>query len=178
MMMGCSGLIAPFVAVISIQMKRMEDTPSILSYTQLSSGTAGIIFLILPCVIWTVAAFRPERDPALILLLNDFGWITFLMPFGTFVVQNFAIGFAILGDKSAVPVLPRWIGFFTIWVAILFLPGALLTFLKTGPFAWDGLFVFWVPLNIFFGWYLVMIVCLRKAIIEQGRAELMSAARR
>ena len=98
--------------------------------------------LILPCVIWTVAAFRPERDPALIVLLNDLGWITFLMPLGTFVVQNFAIGFAILGDKSAAPVLPRWIGFFTIWVAILWLPGALLTFFKSGPFARDGLFVF------------------------------------
>ena len=83
----------------------------------------------------------------LIVLLSDLGWITFLMPFGTFVVQNFAIGFAILVDKSALPVLPRWIGFFTIGVAILCLRGALLTLFKTGPFAWDGLFVLWVPLT-------------------------------
>lgn len=168
MMMACSGFISPFVAAISIQMKRMEGSPSILTYTQLSSGTVGVLFLILPCLIWTVAAFRPERDIELILLLNDLGWIVFLMPFTSFVVQNFAIGFAILGDRNAVPAFPRWMGFFTLWTGVLFIPGALITFFKTGPFAWDGLFAFWIPLVIFFVWYLVMFVYLRQAIIRQA----------
>ena len=168
-MMGCSGLISPFVAAISLQMKRMEGSPPILTYTQLSSGSVGVVFLILPCLILTAAAFRPERDAALILLLNDLGWIVFLMPFASFIVQNFAIGFAILGDKNVAPVFPRWVGFFTLWVAILFVPGGLLTFFKKGPFAWDGLFAFWVPLLVFLGWYLVMFVFLRKGILDQAR---------
>lgn len=171
MMMGCSGLISPFVAALSIQMKRMEGSPSILTYTQLSSGSVGLVFFILPCLIWTAAAFRPERDADLILLLNDLGWIVFLMPFTTFVVQNFALGFAILGDKGKVPVFPRWVGYFTLWVAIVFVPGGLLTFFKNGPFAWNGVFAFWVPLVVFFGWYLVMFVFLRKGIIEQAIAD-------
>ncbi|MGH8595934.1 MAG: hypothetical protein ACREXT_04670 [Gammaproteobacteria bacterium] len=169
LMMAASGLMSPFLAVISIQMKRMEGSPHILTYTQLSSGTVGVLFLIIPCLIWTTAAFRPERDPEMILLLNDFGWILFLLPFTSFVVQNFAIGLAILGDKNAEPVFPRWVGFFTFWVAILFLPGGLLTFFKTGPFAWHGLFAFWIPLNIFFAWYIVMVVYLRRGIIAQAQ---------
>jgi len=168
-MMVSSRLICPVVAVISIQMKRMEGTPSILSYTQLSSGSLGVLIFIIPILLWTAAAFRPERNPELILLLNDLGWLIFLMPFTTFVVQNVAIGLAILGDKNAEPIFPRWSGFFTLWVAVLFLPGGLLTFFKTGPFAWNGLFVFWVPLVIFFIWYLVMFALLRKCIITQGQ---------
>jgi hypothetical protein len=170
LMMGSCGLVSPFVAALSIQMKRMEGKPAILTFTQLSSGTVGIIFLLLPCLLWTIAAFRPERDAELILLMNDMGWVVLLMPFTSFVVQNFAIGFAILGDKNTTPVFPRWIGFFTLWVGILFVPGGLLTFFKTGPFAWDGLFAFWVPLLVFFGWYLVMVVFLRKAILAQAQS--------
>jgi hypothetical protein len=169
-MMGASGCILPFAAVISAQMKRMEDTPSVLSYLQLASGAVGVVFFIVPCLIWSVAAFRPERDPALIQLMNDAGWLMFLMPFTTFMVQNFAIGIAILGDKSAQPVFPRWVAFLNFWVAVLFLPGGLLTFFKTGPFAWNGLFAFWVPFVVFFTWYMVMFTMLRKGIIAQDAA--------
>jgi hypothetical protein len=55
-------------------------------------------------------------------------------------------------------------------VAVLFIPGGLLTFFKTGPFAWSGVFVYWVPLVVFFSWYLVMFVVLRQAAIKAGRA--------
>ncbi len=167
-MMGSSGLILPFTAVIAVQMKRMEDAPSILTYLQLASGAVGVVFFIVPCLLWSVAAFRPERSPELIALMNDCGWLLFLMPFTTFIVQNFAIGFAILGDKSVQPVFPRWVGFFNFWVAVLFVPGGLLTFFKTGPFAWNGLFAFWVPFVVFFAWYMLMFMFLRKGILAQA----------
>jgi len=53
-------------------------------------------------------------------------------------------------------------------VGVLFVPGGLLTFFKTGPFAWNGIFVWWVPFLVFFSWYLVMFVMLRKAILKQA----------
>ena len=58
----------------------------------------------------------------------------------------------------------------TLWVGALFVPGGLLTFFKHGPFAWNGLFAFWIPLLTFFAWYLLMFVFLRKAIIDEARA--------
>jgi hypothetical protein len=167
-MMASSGLIAPFVAVIAVQMKRMEGSTSALTYTQLSSGTVGVLFFILPALLWAVTAFRPERDPQLTLLLNDMGWIVFLMPFTSFVIQNVSIGLAILGDRSEKPAFPRWMGFFNFWVAVLFLPGGIITFFKSGPFAWNGLFGFWVPLVVFFAWYIVMFVFLRAGILSQA----------
>ena len=167
-MMFSAALIIPFVAVIATQMKRIEGEHSVLTVTQISGGTVGVVVFVAATVCWTTAAFRPDRSPELIQLINDFGWIFFLMTFGAFVIQNFAIGFAIFGDKSSEPIFPRWLGFFNLWVAILFVPGGLLTFFKTGPFAWDGIFVWWVPLTVFFGWYLTMFIFLRKAIIKQG----------
>jgi hypothetical protein len=167
LMMACSAFIVPFAAAISVQMKRMEGSSPVLTYTQLASGSLGIVFFILPAMLWTIAAYRPSRDPQLILLLNDMGWLIFLMPFTSFIVQNISIGLAVLSDRSEHPVFPRWVGFFNFWVAVLFVPGGLITFFKTGPFAWDGLFAFWVPLIVFFIWYLVMFVLLRKGITQQ-----------
>jgi len=169
LMMASCGFACAFQALISTHMKRIEGGAPALTYTQLAAGAAGVPFLIVPTLFWTVAAFRPDRDPNLILLLNDLGWIMLLMPFTTFVIQNFALSFAILSDRGAPPVFPRWLGFFTLWVGVLFIPGGLLTFFKRGPFAWDGVFVFWIPLLIFFTWYLVMFTFLRRMALAQAR---------
>ena len=83
-------------------------------------------------------------------------------------MQNIAIGAAIVGDKSANPIFPRWVGFFNFWVAILFIPGALIPFFKSGPFAWNGLFSFWIPATVFGVWFIVMLTMLLKAIDRQA----------
>jgi hypothetical protein len=41
---------------------------------------------------------------------------------------------------------------------------------RTGPFAWNGLFVFWIPLSIFCAWIIVASTLMLKAIGRQSRA--------
>jgi hypothetical protein len=48
---------------------------------------------------------------------------------------------------------------------ILFLPDQMLFFFKTGPFAWNGLFAFWVPLTVFCGWFILLAYLVRRSII-------------
>ena len=168
--MFSAALTAPWVAVIAVQMKRIEGDFPVLAYTQLIVGTVGILILVLPALIWTTAAFRPERDIELIQLLNDFGWLLFIMTFSPAFIQNLVIGLAIFSDQNETPVFPRWLGYFNIWVAILFIPGGLITFFKTGPFAWDGILAFWLPVVVFFGWFLVMFQALLKTIKQQAQS--------
>ena len=80
------------------------------------------------------------------------------------------MGLAIVSDNHERPVFARWLGYFNIWVAILFLPGGLITFFKSGPFAWNGLLAFWLPLTVFFLWYIVMFFALLKAIRQRSTA--------
>ena len=172
LMMSCTGLMCAFVAVIAVQMRRIEGRHGVLTIAQISSGTVGVVVFLIATVCWTVAAFRPDRSPELIMLLNDFGWICFLMTFAVFVAQDFVIGFTILSDKNEQPIFPRWLGYFNLWVGVTFIPGGLLTFFKTGPFAWNGLFVWWVPFVVFFTWYIVMFIMLRGAIIRESKQSL------
>lgn len=161
----------PWISAISCQMKRIEGTTPIFSWTQLVSGATGTFIIYLPMFIWLVASFRPERNPELILLLNDFGWLLFTTTLAPFLAQNISIALAILTDKSATPVFPRWLGFYNIAVTTLFLPVGLIFFFKAGPFAWNGMIGFWIPLLDFFIWMVVMTVFLFKAVNQEKSLE-------
>ncbi len=169
--MMISGMfIAPLVAVISLHLRRIEGVSPLMTYTQLSAGSVGILFFIIPAVLFLVTAFRPDRPPELTYLMNDFSWIMTVIVWPPAFMQNIAIGVAVIGDKSPKPIFPRWLGFFNFWIALLFVPGSLLPFFKTGPFAWNGVFAFWIPGSVFCLWFIVMLVLLLKAIKQQEQA--------
>lgn len=155
---------APLVGVISAQLHRIPQLTPALIYTQLAAGAAGIIFFIVPAVLFLATAYRAERSPELLHLMNDLSWIMLVIPWPTFFMQNLVIGAAILMDRGETPVFPRWLAYFNFWVAIGFVPGALLPFFTSGLFAWSGLFVFWLAGSVFGAWFLVMLVMLLKAI--------------
>jgi len=142
----------PFVAGISEQMSRIQGVDPVLVRTQSLGGTAGFCIFMMTIMVWLTATFRDDLDPKIIRLLNDFGWLTFLVTFAPFVAQLVALALAILGDPSPEPVFPRWWAYFTIWAAISFVPAALVVYLKHGPFAWTGLVGFYLPLTLFVSW--------------------------
>jgi MFS family permease len=176
LLMLAAALLAPFFAVITTQMMRIEGRFAALSLTQILAGAGVYIFIVLPGVLFSVAAFRPDRAPEITQTLNDMAWIIFVMTYSPAVVQNFAIGYAIISDKSPKPVFPRWVGFFNFWVGLLFAPGCMITFFKAGPFAWNGVISFWIPAIIFSVWFFVMVPVLFRVIREQAQATGLPAA--
>ena len=169
-------LCGAFGAGIAAQMRRMETrkTP-VLTYGQLAGAIPQTLFFILPGLIWTVAAFRPDRNPEITQALNDLGWFIFIMPFTLPFLQNVCLGFAIINDKNPKPVMPRWVGYFNFWLAVLYVPGIFITMFKTGPFAWNGLLAFWVPGGLFSVWFYVMGYQLIKAAKQQEAEDSLAA---
>jgi hypothetical protein len=138
----------PLVGVITVHMLRMEGRVPILSFIQLGVGSVTMFINLLPSMLFAVLAFRPEqRSPESILLLNDLTWLIFFTPIVPFIIQNIAIGAAVLLDGGRV--FPRWVGFVNLLVAFAFLPDVLAYFFFSGPFAWNGIFVFWLALTAY-----------------------------
>lgn len=127
-----------------------------LAGMQLLGNGILIVFFILCSLIWSAAAFRPDRDPELLWLLNDTSWLFFVMMYPTYVVALGSIALAGFIDRRSQPIFPRWFCFFTLWVALAGTGGGFATFFKTGPFAWDGLLGFWVPVALYLAWLLVL----------------------
>jgi hypothetical protein len=167
-------LTAPWVAAIAVQMRRIEGEHSPYTWTQLGTGMLGVLLFIFPIMVMQAILFRPHRDPSQILLLNDVAWLPFVGIFMPASVQCLAIGLAIFKDKEE-KVFPRWLGYFNVWVALLFLPDVLIYSFKTGAFSWRGAITFWMPLSVFGLWFAVMLPYLLKAISAQQRETETSA---
>ena len=140
---------AAYTAVMSGQMQRIRGVHQTVVFTQLAAGAFACLTFLVPALFMAVAAFRPDRSPDLTLLLNDMFWILMIMPWPPFMVQNFAFAFAIFSDKGPRPIFPRWLAYLNIWAPIVFTPGLVLPFFKSGPFAWNGIFVWWIPAVVF-----------------------------
>jgi hypothetical protein len=170
-MMGAA-VMGPFVAVISEQLKRIEGRVWPLAKAQLGLGSIVILLFIIPNMLMEAAAFRPDRDPNIILALNDAAWLPFVGAAMPTIVQLLVIALAIFQDREQ-KVFPRWLGYFNVWVAVLFVPTFLIYFFKHGPFAWNGLLAFWMALVIFCAWFVIMFVALLRAI--RGQESELSA---
>lgn len=158
-----------FTAVISGQMRRIPGIHATVLSAQLAAGSfAGLTFLV-PAMLFSVTAFRPERLAESTLLLNDMSWILLVIAWAPFLPQYVAFAVGILSDASPNPLFPRWLAYTDIWVVILFVPAIMLPFFKTGLFAWNGLIVFWVPAVVFGVMFVVNTVCLWKALNSEER---------
>jgi len=155
---------AAFTAVISAQMKRIPGVATTVVYSQLAAGSFACLTFLVPAMLFIVTAFRPERPAEMTLLLNDMSWIFLVIPWPPFMTQNFAFAFAVLSDPRPQPLFPRWLGYLNIWAPISFTPGVLLPFFKSGPFAWNGVLVLWIPALIFIAWFFLMTAQLLAAI--------------
>ena len=168
------GLI-PILALIVLQIRRMAHRTPIFSYAMIACAAGGPTIFLMANLFWLLAAFRPERDPELTLLLNDLAWVTFSTQVGFLIAQSVILAVAIHLDRQERPVFPRWVAHFNVVVAALLIPAAFTGAALTGPVAWDGVLTFWVR-NLAIGlWIVVMAVVLARAIGRQ-RAEDEAAA--
>lgn len=169
--MFAAALLVPWSAGMFVQLRRAEGRFSPLPYVQMLCGTLFSIEFIYLIMFWQTAAFRSDISPELIRTLNDMAWIPFVGLTSTAVVQAFALGFSMLGDRrTSSPVFPRWAGYFNVWVAFMFTPGSLCVFFKDGPFAYNGVLAWYLPVAVFSVWMPLNTVLALRAVRAQQRA--------
>lgn len=173
-----SGFTVPLSVVIAVQMARLEKGVPIWSILQFAGGILMGLFLVLPPLFWGVAAFTPDRMPEVTALMHQLGMLTLTTTDQFYIFQMVAIGYVSLTQKvDPKSPFPRWLGYFTIWAALIFEVGALSFLFKLGPFSWNGLFVFWFPFVIFGIWVVVMSISMLQAIKrQQGQGRPPEAA--
>jgi hypothetical protein len=145
-----------FTSVIAVQTRRIEGESHPLTYIQLASIASTCVVIWLAAYLWLAAAYRPTTPPETIQIFNDLAWLMFIGGFQPAFIQWLAIAFSILSDKRDVPIYPRWIGYWTIWITLTTFVGAFLPYFYSGPFAWNGVFGFWLAATMFFGWIIMM----------------------
>lgn len=156
-------LYQPWVAVIAVQMKRIEGPQSVLTYVQLGLGTLFVLLFMMAAIFWQTAAYRPLEDMIFTQRMNDLGWFMFLISVPVLTVQGLALSLVIFQDTEGV-LFPRWFAWFNIWAQVIFLPGTVIPLFKSGPLAWNGIIAFWIPAAVYTVWMCLLTALLLKAI--------------
>ncbi|HVV75025.1 MAG TPA: hypothetical protein VHC43_03240 [Mycobacteriales bacterium] len=164
----CGLMLVPFFMVIVYQMKRMATPTQVLAYCYLSAAVSGFTLFAIADLMWLIAAFRPLRDPQLVMLLNDLAWIIFTAPVGAIVAQNICLAIAVRLDARPVPVFPKWVGPFSLLIGAAIVPACCGAIFRSGPLAWNGLISFWLRIFAYGVYFVVMFVVLSKAIRREA----------
>jgi hypothetical protein len=152
-------------AAISKIIGRMEGPMGVLSTTELLGGLMTGVVTAVPAIIWQTAAFRADaRSPETVQTLYDLGWLFFDLTFMFSLLQSVALGLAIVVDRRAQPLFPRWVGYLCFLTAGIYLPLSLVPFVRTGPFAWHGLLNFWAVFVMFFVLIVIVTPCAFRAL--------------
>jgi hypothetical protein len=163
-----SAFMVPLAVVVAVQMSRVEKGKPVWSILSLAGGVLMSIFLVLPPLFWGVAAFTPKRAPEVTSLMHELGMLTLVTTDQYYIFMWVAVVVICLRKTGVLhSPFPRWMGYLTAWIALMFEAGAIAFLPRTGPFSWRGLLVFWSPLTLFGTWILVMCILLLKAIKKQ-----------
>lgn len=160
-LMGFGGaLIVLWMAVVARRLYSIDGHGPATCYAFLGFGALLMFQIVMPITMGQVVAFRPDRPASDTEALNDLFFIQLISPAYLFFVQLAATGFAILFDRSKQVAFPRWVGYVNLWAAAGSFSGVMAIFFKTGPWAWNGLFAFWIPAVVFGVWVIAMGACL------------------
>jgi hypothetical protein len=154
-MMGCFTL-SLYTAVTSKLIQKIEGHFGTMTLAYVISSTLGMVIQMMSAVFWGTAAFRADRSPELIQLLNDLAWLNFFATAPALFAQFICLFWAaVIAKNKSLNILPKWYGLLCLWVLIAIIPGALCITFQTGPFAWNGLIVFWFALVVFSAAYIL-----------------------
>jgi hypothetical protein len=157
----------PFAAVLSQLLARVEGSAGVLAYSMLLGAAGNMVLTFYPAIWWLVAAFRPDRSPELIYLMNDMAWLQFIGGVTMYLAMPISMVVAAFSDDSPNPVFPRWSGFANAGLVVFTVPDQLLFFFQSGPFAWNGIFGFYVPVAAFTTFFLLNLWLARAAILRE-----------
>jgi hypothetical protein len=172
-----SAFMIPYGVVIYFQIARQEQGAKVWSVLALCSGALTAVFFAVPPLAWGAAAFSPARAPQITALMHEFGTLTFITTDQMYVFMWVVVAIVCLTPTTVKhSPFPRWFGYLTAWIVIMFEAGAIAFIPHSGPFAWNGLLAFWSPLILYGAWMLLMAWLILRALRrQQEEAEPVTA---
>lgn len=165
----------PFGAAIYERLRRVDGIGTVAATTQLGASivTTALMMVFGPFLL--VALQRPDMADSNYQLLNHVTWMAWAGLWQPGALQAVSTACAIFSDKNSTPVFPRWVGWYSLFMAFGSLTGSLIPFFVDGPFAWNGFISFWVAAAVYFTWFAIMLAQLHLALRHE-RANIGTVA--
>ncbi len=161
-----AGMTSIMNAFIAYSMRRMSVSRAFAYSYLVIYALSTLPGMLLLGIGLTVAAMRPDRDPAIIHWLYDFAFMTFDGTMGVFLVGSLIWMLAILLDENRV--FPKWFGYFNLCNAlteVVVAPAWM--FNSSWVFGWNGVVTYWLQMVVFISYTAVFIRLLRQMILRE-----------
>lgn len=149
-----AGLLTPGSIQFAIMLSKIEGRYPLWSIT---AGVCGIfisLIIFFNACAWIVCAYRVETSGDVIQAWYDWSWFAFLLGWIYLAIEMIATAIVEFQDTREVPMIPRWFSWLTLAGAASLITAAGPAFFKSGPFAYNGLLGFYVPMVVW-GTYLI-----------------------
>ncbi|PTU24165.1 hypothetical protein P175DRAFT_0527620 [Aspergillus ochraceoroseus IBT 24754] len=145
--LALAGITVPAFAIgVGSQLAKIPTVHRAVLSVQLISGALAGASSALVSIFLATTIYRLDRDPTLTQLMSDLTWTCFALNKTSLILQELAIMLGILSDRRPSPLYSRWIVWLNIPTTVLLFLQMLAYFFHAGPFCWNGVIGFWVPL--------------------------------
>lgn len=138
---------------LGLMLWRLEGGSHAMAAVALVSLVASPILLSFDLAIFSVAAFRPaETSPDVTRALSDIAWIGSELIWPMLAAGMALAGILILKTQGSTGAFPRYLGWFSLFDAMVEMFQIPIIFVKSGPFAADGLFAWYATVSTWGVW--------------------------
>ncbi len=172
---GCCFL-GIWTAQLSAMMARMEGPMPVWAIVQGLAGGGIVVLVMLSCCLWINAAYRGGANPDVIVSSNDSAWLAILLTWPILSLQMIAAAVVMLQDRRATKMIPRWLSLASIVGAIALVTAGVPAFTKHGPFAYHGLFGYFMPMVIWGLWFDTHSWFMARALLRSSGVRVTTSA--
>lgn len=148
-----TAFLALFSVQLSLSLLRIKGSSLLMSIGQALGGFGVVMLIFISCCLWIGAAYRAGgANPDVTVALNDAAWFGFLVGWVMLSLQMATTAAITLLDRSATPLVPRWASWASAVGAVVLITANGCAVTKTGPFAWDGVLGYYLPMVIWGTW--------------------------
>jgi hypothetical protein len=150
---------------VSRVMRRIEGPDGMLSSLEMMGATITCAPIIVACGIWLTGSIEaPNLPKEIVHMIYWMGWMIIDLAYMVTTFQIFAVSWVFLHDTREKPLVPSWVCWWGFVTCAAFFPVSLVPFFKTGPFAFHGMFNFWIAFFTWYIWVSSVSICVIKAI--------------
>jgi len=147
----------PFGAAIADRLRRRGGIGIPLAQCQFGAAVASATLMMVFGPFLLTVMLRPDLPDVIVRFSSLVTWMAWAGLWEPGALQAFSVAVVVLGDKSLSPVFPRWVGWYSLFMAFGSMMGCLIPFFTDNAFAWDGAIAFWVAATNFFVWFAIML---------------------
>jgi hypothetical protein len=156
-----------WVAQLGAMLLKMEGGAPLMAITQIVSGGAIVVIVIIDASLWMGASYRVHAPGEVVQALSDAAWLSLLIAWPILSVQMLATAVVTLHDRRKTPTFPRWLSVASVVGAFALFTAGGPAFDHSGVFAYHGFLGYYLPFIIWAIWLDVHAFYIRRSVRYQ-----------